>query len=180
MFKIRKLFVKDVRILFSRDCPGCDASSFSHPLTTGCGFNWIHVSMQAVDAQAPLMHQGMSVTERVENSLCGYVLLDIFKLLAQKECRRRCLPTGSLWMSPQTHRNMQYVVMGLIHHSFARQGSLWKPVERLSPPLNRAAHRNVFRQTSPEGAEFAIQCEAVLDPGCSRDAPRQQKWHWRE
>ena len=60
------------------------------------------------------MHTSMSVLDRLENALCGYVLLDLFKLLSGKECRRRSLPTNSLWMAVQTHRNLQYVVMGFV------------------------------------------------------------------
>ena len=74
----------------------------------------IIVMMDQVAIKAPLLHKSMSVRNRLQNGFCGYVLLDLFKLLADKECRRRCLPTGSLWLAPQTHRNMQFVVLGML------------------------------------------------------------------
>ena len=60
------------------------------------------------------MHRTMSTSDRLENALCGYVLLDLFRLLANKECRLKGLPTGSCWLASQTHRNMQFVVQGFV------------------------------------------------------------------
>ena len=74
------------------------------------------------------MHKSMSLLDRLENALSGYVLLDLFKLLSGKECKRRGLPPNSLWMAVQTHRNLQYVVMGFVSALMGKDevGDPWK------------------------------------------------------
>lgn len=74
------------------------------------------------------MHKSMSLLDRLENALCGFVLMDLFKLLSTRECKRRGLPANSLWMASQTHRNLQYVVMGFVSAVLGkdRVGDPWK------------------------------------------------------
>eukprot|EP00435_Cladocopium_sp_Y103_P072345 s131_g40.t1 len=101
------------------------------------------------------MHKSMAMTDRVENALAGYVLLDLFKLLSTKECRLRGLPVGSCWMAAQTHRNMQYVVMGFISAVLAK--------DPVGDPFKASHHRwtelpiemwfGRLRQRAP-GAQF--------------------------
>ena len=97
----------------------------------------------------------MSVQNRLENAFAGYVLLDVWKFLADRECRRRALPRGSLWMACQTHKNLQFVVMGLVaslvgkdslgnpfRHGHHRWSEL--PIEEYFGRLRMRAHNSQF------------------------------------
>ena len=70
--------------------------------------------MSTLRAEAPLLHQSMSIQNRLECGFAGYVLLDVWKLLADRETKKRGLPKGSLWLAPQTQRNLQSVVQGML------------------------------------------------------------------
>ena len=82
--------------------------------------------------KAPFMHLTMAMSDRLENCLTGYVLLDLFKILSHRECKARALPQGTLWMAPQTHRNLQYCVQGFIQACFAKDpvGNPWQSHHR--------------------------------------------------
>lgn len=139
------------------------------------------------------MHKNMSVSERVENALCGYVLLDIFKLVAQKECRRRGLPGGSLWMAPQTRRNMQYVVQGFITALLGKDpcGNPWKashhrwtelPIEMWFGRLRQRAQNSQFN-AKQYWSQVAAEMRNVHKSGLGKsddsivNPPTDQEFH---
>ena len=64
---------------------------------------------------APLLHRKMSLFDRCSTGLCGFITMDLFRLLAHQHCQRLRLPTGSCWMAGQTCSNLQScAVMGAI------------------------------------------------------------------
>ncbi|CAK9013633.1 unnamed protein product [Durusdinium trenchii] len=63
---------------------------------------------------AVTMHRTMAVVERCQNAMCGFLLIDLFGMLANLECSKRSLPRGSLSMAPQTARNLQSVALSVI------------------------------------------------------------------
>lgn len=60
------------------------------------------------------MHKTMSVSDRIQSALAGYCLLDLWKILSDREARKRGVPVGSLWLAPQTRKNLQSSAIGLI------------------------------------------------------------------
>lgn len=61
-----------------------------------------------------MTHKTMSVANRVHNALTGYVLLDVFKHLADLKCRRDGYPKGALFLAAETMKNLQFVAMGVV------------------------------------------------------------------
>ena len=45
--------------------------------------------------QAPTNHKTMRLQDRIVNAMCGFVTMDLLKIVAELECKRRCLPKGS-------------------------------------------------------------------------------------
>ena len=76
-------------------------------------YKYIH-HPSAHSIQAPSSHRTMSVADRVQNALCGIALLDVFRMLSDRECAKRGLPKGALFLAPETSRNLQHVAMGVI------------------------------------------------------------------
>ena len=70
----------------------------------------------------------MPLKVRCENALTGYVLLDIWRLVADRICTSRKLGRGSLWMAPQTHKNLQCCALGIVAVAlnFDFPGDCWK------------------------------------------------------
>lgn len=64
--------------------------------------------------KAPATHKTMPMAVRAENALTGYVLLDLFRLCADRRCVARALPKGTLWMAGQTHKNLQSAALGIL------------------------------------------------------------------
>ena len=70
----------------------------------------------------------MQLIDRVENCLTGIVLLDLFRILAEKETSKRHLPKGVLWMANQTHTNLQATAKGLVLVALSKspEGNLFR------------------------------------------------------
>ena len=60
--------------------------------------------------------------------MCGFILLDVFHLLADRESARRGLPKGSLFLAPETTRNPQQVGLGILSVCLTKpvRGNPWK------------------------------------------------------
>jgi len=56
---------------------------------------------------APLLHGRMSLEQRCENAIAGFVALDCFRLLSESLCSTLGLPKGSFSMAAQTCLNLQ-------------------------------------------------------------------------
>lgn len=91
--------------------------------------------------EAPSAHGTMSLEDRAENCMAGIVLLEVFQMLAAEETKRRGLPRGSLWLAPETTRNLIHSAYGILVLSVSKpdQGNPFKhgehrvtelPVER--------------------------------------------------
>ena len=60
---------------------------------------------------SPSMHRDLSIRERCEASISGFILADLFRLLGDSKCRSLKLPKGSCQMAAQTIFNMQGVAL---------------------------------------------------------------------
>ena len=69
----------------------------------------------------------MRLSDRAGNVLTGFALLDLLKITAELECSRRSLPRGSLWLAPETQRNLQHCALGLLSVCLSKEpeGSPW-------------------------------------------------------
>ena len=56
----------------------------------------------------------MTTSDRVQNAMCGYVLLDLFRLVAEQRCSKLSLPKGTLFLHPETLRNVQHIGLAVI------------------------------------------------------------------
>lgn len=75
------------------------------------------------------MHRSMELPVRCENAVTGFLVLDLYRLMADKLCTKRLLPKGSLWLAPQTHVNLQNIALGTISVCLSKDpesGDYWK------------------------------------------------------
>lgn len=62
-------------------------------------------------ALAPSCHSSMNLKDRCTNSLSGFLLLDLFEMVADQKCKQMGLPTSSCFLAKQTIYNMQCVAL---------------------------------------------------------------------
>ena len=116
--------------------------------------------------------------------MTGLVLLDLFKLLSDKETTRRGLPKGSLWLAPQTHDNLKHVAKGMLCLLVSKEpiGNLWcsghgrlseLPIEEFfgrlrSRALNaQMSVRSYFKSSAKEMVRAFRANNREKDPGAS-------------
>ena len=58
-----------------------------------------------------LLHRNMTLQDRAEAGLAGFLSLDLFRMVAEEKCDAFCLPRGSLFMAGQTCFNIQGVAL---------------------------------------------------------------------
>lgn len=63
---------------------------------------------------SPSLGKNVSLKQRCENALSGFLLLDLWSLLAQEKCSKHQLPTGSTFMATQTARTLQSVALSIV------------------------------------------------------------------
>ena len=56
---------------------------------------------------APLLHRDLSLATRCELGLCGFVAMDLFRMVSEEKTKEMGMPTGSGYMAPQTCSNLQ-------------------------------------------------------------------------
>lgn len=69
----------------------------------------------------------MTVENRAENCMSGFLLLDLFQMLANREAAKRGLPKGSCFCAPETVRNLQQCALGILGVCISKavRGSPW-------------------------------------------------------
>lgn len=60
------------------------------------------------------MHKTMSLENRCQCAMEGYLLVDLFRLVADSKASQMNLPKGALWLAPQTGENLQLVALSTI------------------------------------------------------------------
>lgn len=63
---------------------------------------------------APVMSKNLSVIQRAECGLCGFLALDMFKCMAEARCASLEMPKGSMFMAPQTVYNLQGAALSIV------------------------------------------------------------------
>ena len=77
------------------------------------GYNGIVGSSPGV-AQGHLSHKTMATVDRVQNSMSDYLLMDLFRLIADQRCGKLSLPKSTFFLHPETMRNVQHVGLAVI------------------------------------------------------------------
>lgn len=63
---------------------------------------------------SPTMHLGMKLAQRVECAMAGYVLIDLWRITANKLAVKRGVAKGTCFMAEQTCCHLQRVALGVI------------------------------------------------------------------
>ena len=63
---------------------------------------------------SPALHHFLTLVERCEAAVCGFVLLDLWKLCADKKAVEMGVPKGTTWMASQTQYNLQGTALSTI------------------------------------------------------------------
>ncbi len=83
---------------------------------------------------SPANHRKMELSARCENALTGFILVDLFSLVAQVTCRRLNWGKGLTWLAPQTASNLQQVCLSIISVAVGKspQGDPWVGTNRMN------------------------------------------------
>lgn len=100
---------------------------------------------------APILHNNLTISLRCELGLCGFLLLDICKMLADELCLEMRLPRGSCFLAPQTQANLQGVALSgiLICITKDPEFSPWRFGHNRLTELPIEQHFSYLRQQSP-------------------------------
>lgn len=60
------------------------------------------------------MHHTMTCSQRVQSSMEGFLILDLYRIIAEISAARNGFPRGSQFISPQTQENLQMTAMSTI------------------------------------------------------------------
>lgn len=138
-------------IMFSQYFPDLSPFYSGHwwPIVVSCG----HIFKRTLSNhhEAPSNHRSMSVENRAENVMSGFILLDVFHLLADRESARRGLPKGSLFLAPETTRNLQQVGLGILSVCLTKptRGNPWLRGDHRLSELGIEHHFGRLRSQSP-------------------------------
>lgn len=75
---------------------------------------------------APSMHSFLSIGERCENAISGFILLDLWKVVADAKALSLQVGKGTTWMAGQTMHNLQGVAISTIAICLEKSAS-WLP-----------------------------------------------------
>jgi hypothetical protein len=83
---------------------------------------------------APANHRALDLKERTHWALAGFLLVDLFSILAQVTCRKLNWGKGTTWLAPQTAHNLQQVCLGIVSVALtkSRFGDPWSGTNRLN------------------------------------------------
>eukprot|EP00435_Cladocopium_sp_Y103_P048643 s210_g14.t1 len=132
------------------------------------------------ETQAPLTHRSMDVTDRCQNAMTAFCMLDLFRLVADKEAFKRGVPRGSLFLSHQTLRNLQCVALSgiIVAASPDRQGDAWRYGHHRLSELPVEEHFGVLRmqsasaQLTTRGFWVAEAREMLRQRSCSKNGSK--------
>ena len=74
-----------------------------------------------------MLHKSMPLAIRTENAMCGFVVMDLWKLMADRLASKRGLQRGVLWMANQSMKNIQSIALSLITVALSKHpiGDFW-------------------------------------------------------
>ena len=105
-------FTSTIVLLYSTDCTSTALFSPEEGSLEAMTIPWslsglcIHNCMTAL-CLSGLVHRDLTMAERCENAVSGFVGMDLFKILADRKCKAMELPAGSCFYAGQTLSNAQ-------------------------------------------------------------------------
>lgn len=75
---------------------------------------------------SPANHKNMTLLQRCECSLGGFLALDLFKIVADRLCKERNAPTGSFFLAKQTMLNLQATALTTVVICVTKEAG-WSP-----------------------------------------------------
>ena len=106
---------------------------------------------------SPLLHKCLSMAERVETAISGYLCLDLFQVLASELCSKRSLPTGSMFLAQQTMRDLQACSLAAIVIGLTKGPDL-EPWRRGFGRLSELAIEQLFGQLRSQSGNSQLTC----------------------
>ena len=89
-------------------------------------------------AVGSIFHDSLSPAERLENAISAYLCLDLGKIIADEKAEKAGLNRNSMWLSPQTHENMQSLCGLVSSQVMGLPGDLpWCPWRSSELPLEQ-------------------------------------------
>ena len=73
-----------------------------------------------------LLHRSMTLQDRAEAGLAGFLSLDVFRMVAEEKCEEWGLPRGSLFLAGQTCFNIQGVALSAAVLTLCKDAN-WHP-----------------------------------------------------
>ena len=91
--------------------PGCPLDMYQVPWSTRGALLW---SLSVGLIWAPVMHTDMTAELRLESAITGFVLFDLWQLMAARLEAEMDAKTGSMSMANETVENLQAVSLSMI------------------------------------------------------------------
>lgn len=103
-------------------------------------------------SEAPLVHNGMSLEQRCELSLCGFLLQDLWSVLASRREVKEGLKKGSCQLAGQTRNNLQAIALTTVAICLSKPDT-WNPFQHNVGMSEVAIERMFgrFRSSSQSG-----------------------------
>lgn len=121
----------------------------------------------------PATHKFLKLEERCELSLAGFLLLDLYKVVADRLCQDRGLPKGTLWYAGQTMLNLQATALSTISLCVTKSSG-WHPWTVGTSRLSEIAIEQRFGQLRTQSSNAQLSARAFWI-ACSRHAMKTGK-----
>lgn len=135
-------------------------------------------------ALSPALHTDISLLERCEIALAGFLTLDIFKFLADDTCETFGLPRGSCYMAPQTVSNLQAIALSMIAYCVSKPAT-FQPFRHGFARMTELAIEQVFGQLRVQSRNAQLSTRGFLQADArlamrngkllNREKPQEQR-----
>lgn len=106
---------------------------------------------------APLMHKRLNLYERAEVALCGFISMDLFKLVSIDLQRHMQVPTGSTFLAPQTSTNLQACALAGLSICLGKDEK-WNPWQYGEGRLTEAGIEQYFGHLRGTSQNSQLSC----------------------
>ena len=112
-------------------------------------------------ALSPAFHTDISLLQRCEIALTGFLTLDVFKFLADDTCETFGLPRGSCYMAPQTVSNLQAIALSMVAYCVSKPAS-FQPFRHGFARMTELAIEQVFGQLRVQSRNAQLSSRGFL------------------
>ena len=112
-------------------------------------------------ALSPAFHTDISLLERCEIALTGFLTLDVFKFLADDTCETFGLPKGSCYMAPQSVANLQAIALSMVAYCVSKPAT-FHPFRHGFARMTELAIEQVFGQLRVQSRNAQLSTRGFL------------------